>query len=119
LTSPSVNERAGHVLLGILQIALLRAEGLGQFGDSPKSFLNSLAPLIAFPLAGGLLGVLSGAGLDAVAALLGTLVALLAPPVLSEMLAGSGGGNASGCATPPPSTGRAGPCCWRSAGRWH
>lgn len=80
-------ERAGHVLMGILQLALLRAEGLEQFGDSPKSFLNSLAPLIAFPLAGGLLGVLSGAGLDAVAALLGTIVALLAPPVLSEILA--------------------------------
>jgi len=82
-----VNERAGRVLLGILQLALLRTEGLAQFGDSPKSFLNSLAPLIAFPLAGGVLGVLSGAGLDAVEALLGTLVALLAPPVLSEMLA--------------------------------
>jgi hypothetical protein len=82
-----MKQRAHHLLLGVLQLALLRAEGMAQFDDSPKSFLNSLAPLIAFPLVGGVLGVLSGAGLDAVAALLGTLVALLAPPVLSEMLA--------------------------------
>jgi len=82
-----VNGRAGQVLLGILQLALLRPEGLGKFGDSPKSFLNSLAPLVAFPLVGAVLGVLSGAGLDAVVALLSTLVALFAPPVLSEMMA--------------------------------
>jgi hypothetical protein len=87
LKGASVNQSVGHVLLGVLQLALLRAEGLGKFGDSPKSFLNSLAPLIAFPLVGGVLGLLSGAGLEAVVALLGTLVALLAPPVLSEMLA--------------------------------
>lgn len=82
-----MNEPAGRVLKGVLQLALLRREGLEQFGGSPRSFMNSLAPLIAFPLVGGVLGVLSGAGLDAVAALLGTLVALLAPPVLSEIMA--------------------------------
>jgi hypothetical protein len=82
-----VNERAGHVLLGVLQLALLSREGIEQFAGTGRSFLNSLAPLIAFPLAGGVLGLLSGAGLDAVEALLGTLVALLTPPVLSELLA--------------------------------
>jgi hypothetical protein len=80
-------EHRGQVLLGILQLALLRADGIRQFGGTKKTFLNSLAPLIAFPLVGGVLSVLSGGGVDAVVALLGTLVALLAPPVLSEVLA--------------------------------
>jgi hypothetical protein len=75
------------VLLGIIQLALLRAEGMQQFGDSRQSFLNSLAPLVAFPLVGGLLGLLSGTGVDELSALLGALVALLAPPVLSEAMA--------------------------------
>jgi sterol desaturase/sphingolipid hydroxylase (fatty acid hydroxylase superfamily) len=80
--------RAGDIALGILQLALLQAEGIGQFGDSRPAFLASLVPLIAFPLVGGLLGLLSGAGLAELAALLGALVGLLAPPVLSEAMAG-------------------------------
>jgi hypothetical protein len=79
--------RAGDIALGILQLALLQAEGIGQFGDSRPAFLASLVPLIAFPLVGGLLGLLSGAGLAELAALLGALVGLLAPPVLSEAMA--------------------------------
>lgn len=79
--------RAGHVVAGILQLSLLRAAGIAEFGDSRQCFLNSLAPLVAFPLVSGLYGVVSGDGLDAVTALLGTLVALLAPSVLSEAMA--------------------------------
>ncbi|CAH2600036.1 conserved membrane protein of unknown function [Rhodovastum atsumiense] len=75
------------VMRGILQLALLRAGGMEQFGDSRQCFLNSLAPLVAFPLVGGVLGMVSGAGVDALAGLLGTLVALLTPPVLSHLLA--------------------------------
>ncbi len=79
--------RADRILQGILRLAMLRADGMGQFGDSPQAFLTSLAPLVALPAVGGLLGVLSGSGPDELAGLLGALVGLLAPPVLSEMMA--------------------------------
>ncbi len=79
--------RADHVVLGVLQLALLRAEGMRQFGDSRGCFLNSLAPLITLPLVGAVLAVASGAGPDDLAALLGSLIGLLAPPVLSEAMA--------------------------------
>ena len=79
--------RPGLVMLGVLRLALLRAEGIDEFGTTPHAFLASLAPLVAFPVAGSVMAVLSGAGAEAVAALLGTLVALLAPPVLSEAMA--------------------------------
>lgn len=82
-----MSERGGQVVPGILQLALLRAEGIRQFGDSRQCFLNSLAPLLAFPLVGAVLDLLSGAGPEDLAALLAGLVALLAPPVLSERMA--------------------------------
>lgn len=82
-----MNQRPGEILLGMMQLATFRAEGMSRFGATPRAFLNSLAPLVAFPLAGGVMGVLAGEGLEAVAAFLGTLVALLAPPVLSELFA--------------------------------
>ena len=88
MSGPGGSERGGHLVLGILQLALLRAEGMRQFGDSAQSFLTSLAPLLAFPLMGAVLDLLSGAGPEDLAALLGGLVALLAPPVLSEAMAG-------------------------------
>lgn len=80
-------ERGGHLLLGILQLALLRAEGMRQFAGTRQAFLNSFAPLLAFPLVGAVLDVVSGAGAEDLATLLGGLVALLAPPVLSEAMA--------------------------------
>ena len=54
-----------------------------QFGATREAFLASLAPLIAFPLVGGVLMLLGGGGLAALSDLLATLCALLAPPVLS------------------------------------
>jgi hypothetical protein len=72
---------------GVLRLALLRADGIGQFAASRRSFLVSMAVLIAFPAAGCLLSLLSGEGLEALTALLGTLVGLLAPPVLSAQMA--------------------------------
>ncbi|HSU04360.1 MAG TPA: hypothetical protein VLI93_02200 [Acetobacteraceae bacterium] len=74
------------VLLGILLLARGRADGLRQFGDSPAAFLTSLAPLIAFPLVGGMLMLLQGGGWAALSDLLATLCALLAPPVLAYEL---------------------------------
>ena len=74
-------------LLGAAQLAVGKGEGITRFGDSRQSFLASLAPLIAFPLAGALLLAASGKFEVGVAALLLTLVAQLAPPVVSHWLA--------------------------------
>lgn len=71
------------ILLGILRLATGHADGLTQFGDTPEAFLASLAPLIAFPLVGGVLMLLQGGGANALSDLLATVCALLAPPVLS------------------------------------
>jgi hypothetical protein len=77
----------GFILLGIARVARGKADGMRQFGATRESFLASLAPLIAFPLVGGLLMLLSGGGLDTVSDLLMSLTALLAPPVLSFEIA--------------------------------
>jgi hypothetical protein len=79
--------QSGSVMLGIMRLARGRADGLGQFGATRDAFLVSLAPLIAFPLVGGVLMLLGGGGLDALSELLATLCALLAPPVLSYEVA--------------------------------
>jgi hypothetical protein len=78
---------APNVLLGILRLARFDAGGLAQFGATTQAFLASLAPLIAFPLVGAVLMLLHGDGLDALAEFLATLCTLLAPPVLSHLLA--------------------------------
>ncbi len=74
-------------LIGAAQLAIGKGEGMVRFGDSPQAFLASLAPLVAFPLVGALALLFSGSGGVAVAALLLTLVAQLAPPVVSHWLA--------------------------------
>ena len=81
-------------MLGILLLARGRAEGLREFGYTVQAFLSSLAPLVAFPLVGYLLLALQGGGpardggeAGALADLLGTVCALLAPAVLSFELA--------------------------------
>ena len=83
------SQRAGtpNILLGILRVACGRRDGLARFGATRESFLASLAPLVAFPLVGGLLMVAQGAGRAGAAQLLATLCALLGPPVLSFELA--------------------------------
>ena len=45
--------RRTSVWLGIARLARFRADGLEQFGHTPQAFLNSLAPLLAFPLVSG------------------------------------------------------------------
>jgi hypothetical protein len=66
-----------------MRLARGRADGFRQFGATRESFLASLAPLVAFPLVGGTLMLLGGGGITALADLLATLCALVAPPVLS------------------------------------
>ena len=80
---PRRSPRPGNILRGIALIARGRRDGLDQFGDYPQDFLASLAPLIAFPLVGGLLMLAGGQPQAAASGFLTALVALLAPPVLS------------------------------------
>lgn len=84
---PRKNAAATNVLLGVFRVARGRADGIALFGDTPHAFLTSLAPLIAFPLVGGILMLLRGGGLRSIVDLLATVCALLAPPVLSFQFA--------------------------------
>jgi len=75
------------VIRGIYRLARFRPEGFAEFLATRQGFLNSLAPLIAFPLVGGLLMLVSGGGAAVLTDLLATLVALLGPAVISAALA--------------------------------
>lgn len=79
------------IFRGILRLARFQPEGFAEFGDTRQAFLNSLAPLIAFPLVGGVLMLIGGGGIGAVVDLLATVIALLSPPVIGEALAGRWG----------------------------
>ncbi|MBW4022663.1 MAG: hypothetical protein HIU92_05895 [Proteobacteria bacterium] len=76
-----------NILRGIVLLSTGRPAGLAEMGSGPQEFLASLAPLVAFPLVGCLLMLAQGKVLDAVTDFLATLVAILAPPVLSYSLA--------------------------------
>jgi hypothetical protein len=76
-----------NVLLGILRVARGRADGLSYFGSSPQAFLSSLAPLMAFPLVGALLGLFTEGPRRALTGLAMTICALLTPAVVSHELA--------------------------------
>ncbi len=79
--------RRTRVWLGIARLARFRADGLEQFGHTPSAFFNSLAPLLAFPLVSGYMVLLGGAGLDALVIVLVSVIALLAPAVISYYFA--------------------------------
>ena len=81
-----MNERLNPVL-GVVRVAIGRSDGLAQFGSTVSSFLNSLAPLLAFPIAGAVIEAYREDWTSAVSLLLLTLVAQLAPPVLSHLFA--------------------------------
>jgi hypothetical protein len=76
-----------NILRGIVLLCRGRAAGLAEMGAGPQDVLSSLAPLIAFPLVGCALMVSRGSLQDAARDFLATLVAILAPPVLSYSLA--------------------------------
>ncbi len=74
-------------LTGLLLLARFRAEGLAAFTATPQAFLNSLAPPLALALVSGL-GILLGGHLRGfLLQMLANVVALLAPPTLSHLLA--------------------------------
>jgi hypothetical protein len=75
------------ILVGILRIARGRADGISCFGATPEAFLGSLAPLIAFPLVGTVLGAFTEGPRRALTGLAMTLCALLTPAVVSHELA--------------------------------
>jgi hypothetical protein len=79
--------RRRSVLLGILRIARGRADGIENFGSSRQAFLTSLAPLLAFPLVGAVLGLFSEGPRRALTGLAMTVCALLTPAVVSYELA--------------------------------
>jgi multisubunit Na+/H+ antiporter MnhG subunit len=72
---------------GVVQVAIGRADGFRRFGGTVQSFLNSLAPLIAFPLAAAFVELMRDGWLTALSLVLLTLVAQLSPPVLSHFIA--------------------------------
>ena len=78
---------AGSIVRGVMRLARGRVDGFSQFGATRESFLASLAPLVAFPLVGGVLMLMGGGGIGALSDLLATVCALIAPPVLSFEIA--------------------------------
>lgn len=72
---------------GVARLARFRADGLASFDASPVGLLNALAPWLAFALVGSLLALAAGAVREAALDLLASLVALLAPLVVSQGLA--------------------------------
>lgn len=76
-----------RILIGILRIARGRADGIGCFGATPRDFMASLTPLLAFPIVGAVLAMFSEGPRQALTGLGMTLCALLAPAVLSYELA--------------------------------
>ena len=74
---------SGSILRGMLLVGRGRRDGLLEFGATPDAFLASLAPLIAIPLVGAGFVLASGHPRSAATSLLATVIALLAPPVLS------------------------------------
>jgi hypothetical protein len=79
--------RGRSIWRGIARLARFDGDGLREFGDTPQAFVNSLAPLLAFPLVGGAMTLLGGGPHGAFANILASIIALLAPPVLSHLLA--------------------------------
>lgn len=75
------------VLRGMFRIATGRADGLLQFGATPQSYLSSLAPLLAFPVAGSILSLFNQGPRIAVTSLAVALCAVLTPAVVSYELA--------------------------------
>ncbi len=75
------------MLFGACQLALLRREGMREFGSTPAAFLASVLPLLAFPFGEFLFGLVAGSGGEALGGLLAATVALLTPAVVSEALA--------------------------------
>ncbi len=72
---------------GVARLARFRADGLAAFDASPLGLLNAMAPWLGFALVGFGLALFTDTLRAAVSDLLASIVALLAPPVLSHWIA--------------------------------
>jgi hypothetical protein len=72
---------------GVVRIARFQADGLAAFDATPAGLLHALTPWFAFALVAFLYQMMAGAPVHALSDLLASVVALLAPPVLSHALA--------------------------------
>jgi hypothetical protein len=76
---------------GVFLLATGRAAGMDYFASAPERFLASLAPLVVFPLIAAVLFVFAllanGTGQEALVDSLGSVCAMLVPPVLSFEIA--------------------------------
>ena len=86
--------RRTSVWLGVARLARFRVDGFEQFGHTPQAFLNSLAPLLAFPLVSGVIRFVGGAGHEALVNVLVSVIALVAPAVISYYFALAWGSDA-------------------------
>jgi hypothetical protein len=76
-----------NLLRGVILLCRGKAAGFSEIGAGPQDFLSSLAPMIAFPLVGTVLMLSSGRWREAATDFMAALCAVLAPPVLSYVLA--------------------------------
>lgn len=75
------------ILLGVARLARGRGDGIALFDATPEAFLRSLIPLLGFSVLGSLLFLTIGTQREALELLLLSLIAQLAPPVLSHAIA--------------------------------
>jgi len=75
------------VIQGILRVACGRPDGIACFGGTTQAFLASLAPLLAFPIVGAVIGMFTQGVIPSLTALAMYLCALLMPAVSSFELA--------------------------------
>ena len=78
--------RPPRVLRGILRLGTFNSDGLAEFAATPQAFLNSLAPLLALPVVGGLILLVRGDLVEALVTVLANLVIVLAPPVAAQAM---------------------------------
>ena len=83
------------MLRGIGLLARFRAEGFDHFAGTPAAFMNSLAPMIAISLVAGLPALVAGSLHLFALHVLTSAIALLCPPVFSQLLARAWGREAA------------------------
>jgi hypothetical protein len=77
----------GEFLRGIWLLLRFQPEGFGLIGHTPAAFFNSLAPAFAFPIVRAAFLAFDGNATGTLRVLLSNLVMVLAPAVVSHLLA--------------------------------
>ena len=84
---PLGQPRKTSIVAGLIQLARGDATGIMQFGHTPRSFLLSLIPLLALPLAVSFSMVATGEIQRGLTYLCAAIAALLTSPVITHLLA--------------------------------